>query len=46
MTSRYSECVALVGGSVASKRQDCEDKTRDADRLCLDDLRDCRSTCE
>jgi len=46
MTSRYSECVALVGGSVASKRQDCEDKTRDADRLCLDDLRDCRNTCE
>ena len=35
MTSRYSECVSLVGGSVAAKRQDCEDKSRDADRLCL-----------
>jgi hypothetical protein len=46
MTSRYAECVAALNGSVVSRRQDCEDKARDSDRFCLDELRDCRASCE
>jgi serine/threonine protein kinase len=46
MTSRYAECVAALNGSVVSRRQDCEDKARESDRFCLDELRDCRASCE
>ena len=42
--SRHNECVQLVG-NIASRRQDCEDKARDSDKMCLDELRDCRAGC-
>lgn len=44
MTSRHNECVQLVG-NIASRRQDCEDKARDSDKMCLDEMRDCRAGC-
>jgi serine/threonine protein kinase len=44
MSSRYSEC-AQLNGNIASRRQDCEDKARDSDKMCLDELRDCRAGC-
>jgi serine/threonine protein kinase len=44
MSSRHTECVQLVG-NIASHRQDCEEKARDSDKMCLDELRDCRSGC-
>ncbi|HEV8333722.1 MAG TPA: protein kinase [Steroidobacteraceae bacterium] len=44
MTSRHNECVQLVG-NIASRRQDCEDKARESDKMCLDELRDCRAGC-
>lgn len=46
MTNRYKDCVNVLGGNIASRRQDCEDKARDSDRLCLDELRDCRASCQ
>jgi hypothetical protein len=45
MSSRYSECVSAIGGNVASRRQDCDNRARDSDGLCLDQLRECRSYC-
>jgi serine/threonine protein kinase len=44
MSTRYSQCEQLVG-NIASRRQDCEDKARDSDKMCLDELRDCRAGC-
>jgi serine/threonine protein kinase len=44
MSSRHTECVQLVG-NIASRRQDCEDQARDSDKMCLDELRDCRAGC-
>jgi serine/threonine protein kinase len=44
MSSRYDDCQQLVG-NIASRRQDCEDKSRDSDKMCLDELRDCRAGC-
>jgi serine/threonine protein kinase len=44
--SRYNECVNVLTGSVVSRRQDCDDQSREADSLCLNELRDCRSYCE
>lgn len=44
MSSRHNDCVQLVG-NIASRRQDCEDKARDSDKMCLDELRDCRAGC-
>jgi serine/threonine protein kinase len=44
MASRYNDCVQL-NGNIASRRQDCEDKARESDKMCLDELRDCRSGC-
>ena len=44
MSSRHSEC-AQLNGNIASRRQDCEDKARDSDKMCLDELRDCRAGC-
>ncbi|HEY0686266.1 MAG TPA: serine/threonine-protein kinase [Steroidobacter sp.] len=46
MTSRYKACVEVLGGSVASRRQDCDETARESDRLCLDELRECRASCE
>jgi len=45
MTSRYKDCVDVLGGTVASRRQDCEDNARESDRMCLDTLRECRDSC-
>ena len=44
MVSRHTECEQLIG-NIASRRQDCEDKARDSDKMCLDELRDCRAGC-
>ncbi|HEU4485849.1 MAG TPA: serine/threonine-protein kinase [Povalibacter sp.] len=46
MSSRYSECVSAIGGNVAARRQDCDNKARESDGLCLDQLRECRSYCQ
>ena len=42
--TRHTECVQLVG-NIASGRQECEDRARDSDKMCLDELRDCRAGC-
>jgi serine/threonine protein kinase len=44
MTLRHNECTQL-NGNIASRRQDCEDKARESDKMCLDELRDCRAGC-
>jgi hypothetical protein len=46
MTMRYKACVDVLGGTVTQRRQDCDDNARQSDQLCLDDLRDCRQSCE
>lgn len=46
MTARYKNCVDVIGGSVASRRQDCDNNARESDRMCLDTLRECRASCE
>jgi serine/threonine protein kinase len=46
MRSRYDVCVSNASGNVAARRQDCDDKARDADQLCLTEVRDCRQSCE
>jgi serine/threonine protein kinase len=46
MTSRYKTCVEVIGGSVASRRQDCDENARESDQMCLDELRECRASCE
>jgi hypothetical protein len=46
MTNRYKNCVDVIGGTVASRRQDCEDKTRESDQMCMDTLRECRDSCQ
>ena len=45
-SSRYNDCVNTLTGTVASRRQDCDVQARDADQLCLAELRDWRSYCE
>lgn len=45
MTARYRDCVDVLGGTVASRRQDCEDNARESDQMCLDVLRECRDSC-
>ena len=45
MRLRYDACVN-ISGNVASRRQDCDDKARDADQLCLTELRECRDSCQ
>ncbi|HKS58581.1 MAG TPA: protein kinase [Steroidobacteraceae bacterium] len=44
MSLRHNECTQL-NGNIASRRQDCEDKARESDKMCLDELRDCRAGC-
>jgi hypothetical protein len=44
MSSRHTECTQLIG-NIASRRQDCEDRSRESDKMCLDELRDCRAGC-
>ena len=46
MRSRYDLCVSNASGNVASRRQDCEEKATTADGMCLQELRDCRDSCE
>jgi hypothetical protein len=45
ITGRYNDCVNVLSGNIASRRQDCEDNSREADKMCLEELRDCRSSC-
>jgi hypothetical protein len=44
--NRYNACVNVFTGSVISRGQDCDDKARESDHLCLDELQDCRRSCE
>ncbi len=44
MSSRQIECVQLVG-NIASRRQECDDRARESDKMCLDEMRDCRAGC-
>jgi hypothetical protein len=44
MDTRYTECVQLVS-NIASARQECDDRARESDKMCLDELRDCRAGC-
>jgi serine/threonine protein kinase len=46
MTTRYKDCVDVLGGTVASGRQDCENNARESDQMCLDTLRECRDSCQ
>jgi hypothetical protein len=46
MSSRYKDCVDVLGGNVVSRRQDCDNNARESDRMCLDTLRECRASCE
>lgn len=46
ITTRYTLCQSTLNGSVASRRQDCEDRGRESNKMCLDQLRDCRQICE
>lgn len=46
MSTRYKACIDVLGGTVAQRRQDCDDNARESDQLCLDELRDCRQSCE
>ncbi len=46
ISTRYNACVNSLSGNVASRRQDCDNNARDADRMCLDEMRDCKSYCE
>ena len=45
MRSRYDSCVALTG-NVAARKQDCEEKASESDSMCLQELRDCRDSCQ
>lgn len=42
---RHQACVEVLRGSITSGRKDCEDTARASDRLCLDELKDCRDSC-
>jgi len=44
MDTRHTECVQLVQ-NFASGRQECEERSRESDKMCLDELRDCRAGC-
>ena len=46
MRSRYEFCVSNASGNVASRRQDCDEKATTADGMCLQELRDCRDSCQ
>lgn len=45
MRTRYDACVSITG-NIASRRQDCDEKARDSDQLCLTELRECRDSCQ
>jgi len=44
MDSRHAACVQLVG-NIASRRQECDDRAHESDKMCLEELRDCRTGC-
>jgi serine/threonine protein kinase len=46
MSNRYKNCVDVLGGTVASRRQDCDSNARESDLMCRDTLRECRTSCE
>jgi tRNA A-37 threonylcarbamoyl transferase component Bud32 len=46
ISARHASCVEVIGGSIATRRQDCEQRSHDSDQLCLDELRECRASCE
>ncbi|MGH8174809.1 MAG: protein kinase domain-containing protein [Steroidobacter sp.] len=46
IADRYKTCLDVLGGTVVSRRQDCEDNARESEQMCRDELRDCRASCE
>lgn len=45
MTNKYKACVKALG-SVASRRQDCDNRVRQSDQFCVDELQACRQSCQ
>jgi hypothetical protein len=45
MGDRYQNCMNVLGGSIASRREDCETNSRESDRMCLETLQECRRYC-
>jgi len=45
MRSRFDSCVSITG-NVAARKQDCEEKATESDSMCLQELRDCRDSCQ
>jgi hypothetical protein len=46
MSNRYKNCLDVLGGTVASRRQDCDVNSRESELMCRDSLRECRASCE
>jgi len=46
IAGRYQACLGVYGGSIASGVADCDRTAREADRLCLTELQDCRASCQ
>lgn len=46
IANRYKNCIDVLGGTVASRRQDCEENARESDQMCMDVLRECRDSCQ
>jgi serine/threonine protein kinase len=45
MRNRFDSCVAITG-NVAARKQDCDEKATESDAMCLQELRDCRDSCQ
>jgi len=45
MRNRFDSCVSITG-NVAARKQDCEEKATESDSMCLQELRDCRDSCQ
>jgi len=46
ISARYNACVTSLSGNTAARRQDCDNNAREADRMCLEEMRECKSYCE
>jgi hypothetical protein len=46
IAGRYQACLGVYGGSIASGVAECDSRAREADRLCLTELQECRASCQ
>jgi hypothetical protein len=44
--NRYAQCVDAMHDNIVAMRYDCFKAERDAQRMCREELRDCRAACE